>query len=125
MSFAKFLKLFSLGGSAYVTLELLWRGRSHYSMFLAGGLCQGLLGLQEALASRVPRVLRVVAGAGIITMVELGTGLVFNRDYSVWDYRDRRGNFAGQICPQFSLLWILLSALAGMIGGKVLGEGES
>jgi uncharacterized membrane protein len=112
MSFAKFLKLFSLGGSAYVALELLWRGRSHYSMFLAGGLCQGLLGLQEVLEPRPPRILRVLIGSGVITMVELGTGLVFNRDYSVWDYRAMPFNFQGQICAMFTLLWIPVSIMA-------------
>ena len=46
-------------------------------------------------------------------MVELGTGLLFNRDYSVWDYRAVPGNFCGQICPRFTLLWIPLAAAAG------------
>ena len=31
------------GGSAYVLVELLWRGRSHFSMFLLGGLCFWLI----------------------------------------------------------------------------------
>ena len=41
--------LFLLGGTGYVLMELLYRGRSHYSMFLAGGVCFLLLGkLEEA-----------------------------------------------------------------------------
>mgnify|MGYP007039094459 CR=1 FL=1 len=35
----------------------------------------------------------------IITTVELAAGLIFNRDYAVWDYRGIPGNFCGQICP--------------------------
>ena len=31
--------LFAVGGTGYVLLEFLWRGWSHISMFLAGGLC--------------------------------------------------------------------------------------
>lgn len=30
--------LFFLGGQAYCTIEMLWRGRTHYSMFFAGGI---------------------------------------------------------------------------------------
>lgn len=107
--------LFFLGGAGYVLLELLYRGRSHYSMFLAGGICFLLLGKLEAVHPRLPGWARPLAGAGIITMVELGTGLLFNRDYSVWDYRAVPGNFCGQICPRFTLLWIPLAAAAGWL----------
>ena len=50
--------------------------------------------------------------AGIITCVEFLTGLLVNRNYQVWDYRDQPGNLMGQICPRFMLLWIPLSLLA-------------
>ena len=100
--------LFYLGGMAYVMLELLWRGRSHGSMFVAGGLCFVLIGQLP----RMPLALRALAGALIITSVELVTGLIANRDYGVWDYRSQPGNFLGQICPLFTLLWIPMAALA-------------
>ena len=48
-------------------------------------------------------------GAVVITSVELLAGLLANRDYSVWDYRDIPMNFYGQICLPFSVLWVLLS----------------
>ena len=107
--------IFLIGGSSYVGLELLWRGRSHRSMFLAGGLCLLLIGHQEKLSPKPPLPVRVLAGAGIITAVELGTGLVVNRDHSVWDYRDLPGNWLGQICLPFSFAWIPLSYAAGRI----------
>ena len=107
MKYTKEAALFSIGGSAYVGLELLWRGRSHISMFGAGGLCFLLLGRLEK--QPLPLVLRAAAGAGIITAVELGTGLLVNRDYRVWDYREVPGNFKGQICPVFTALWVPVS----------------
>lgn len=106
--------LFYLGGCAYVALELCWRGRSHGSMFLAGGLCFLLIGHLGAVRPRLPLIPRSLVGAGIITMVELAAGLAVNRTYQVWDYRDRPGNFLGQICPLFTLLWIPV-ALAAML----------
>ena len=107
--------LFFLGGAGYVLLELLYRGRSHYSMFLAGGVCFLLLGKLEEVEPRLPGVIRPLVGAGIITTVELAAGLIFNRDYAVWDYRGIPGNFSGQICPKFTLLWIPLAWGAGKL----------
>ena len=112
MKFWKKTVLFLAGGTGYVGLELLWRGRSHSSMFLAGGFCFMLLGLLDR-ARKLPGVLRASAGAGIITAVELLAGLIANRDYSVWDYRNMPLNFLGQICLAYSLLWIPVS-LGGM-----------
>lgn len=107
--------IFLTGGAAYVALELLWRGRSHSSMFLAGGLSLLLIGHLEEVKPRLPLPLRTLTGAGIITMVELGAGLIFNRDYAVWDYRNVPGNYLEQICLPFSLLWIPVSFTAGKL----------
>lgn len=117
MKVAKEMTLFSIGGGAYVGLELLYRGFSHISMFAAGGLCFLLIGqLRRAPMSRPARV---GCGTGIITAVELATGLLFNRDYQVWDYRSQPGNFLGQVCPQFMALWVPLTVAALALYGWV------
>ena len=115
MKFLGKTALFSFGGLCYVGLELLWRGRSHYSMFLAGGTSLLLIGRLNRAEPKLPLPLRAVVGSGIITMVELGTGLIFNRSFSVWDYRGHPGNWLGQICPLFSFLWIFMAALVLLI----------
>lgn len=109
MDFWKKSLLFTAGGGSYVVLELLWRGRSHSTMFLAGGTCFLLLGGLNKAKPRLPMPLRGVAGAGVVTMVELLTGLLINRDYRVWDYRDLPCHFCGQVCLPFSLLWVPVS----------------
>ena len=111
MRYGKNAALFAIGGGTYVGLELLWRRRSHISMFGAGGLCFLLLGALEK--KKLPLPVRAAAGAGVITAVELGTGLLVNRDHRVWDYRGLPGNFRGQICPLYTALWVP-AALAGM-----------
>ena len=103
--------IFYLSGGLYVGLELLYRGRSHGSMFLAGGLSALLIGRLNEVRPRLPFFFRALTGAGIITMVELGTGLLVNRDYRVWDYRTRRFHLWGQICPAFTLIWVFLAGL--------------
>src|SRR5574344_2080860 len=72
MKIGKYLSLFCVGGGAYVGLELLYRGRSHISMFGAGGLCFLLLGRLRK--EQLPIPAKVGAGAGMITAVELATG---------------------------------------------------
>ena len=115
MKLGRKLPLFLLGGLGYVGLELLWRGRSHSSMFLAGGSCLLLIGHLEEVEPKLPFLPRMLTGAGIITMVELAAGLLFNRRYTVWDYRNVPFNYMGQICLPFCLLWMPISALAGKL----------
>lgn len=103
--------IFYVSGCLYVGLELLFRGRSHGSMFLAGGLSAVLVGLLNEVRPRLPFFFRALAGAGIITTVELGIGLLVNRSYAVWDYRDQPFHLWGQICPKFSLLWVILAGV--------------
>ena len=108
MKILKSALLFCVGGGGYVALEFLYRGYSHGSMFLAGGTCFLLIGgLREQ--KLLPAVL---LGTASVTAVELLTGLVVNRNYTVWDYRDQPGNFLGQICPLFVILWIPLTLAA-------------
>ena len=109
--------LFLLGGVGYVGLELLWRGWSHISMFVAGGICFLLLGRLRSAGAELPMPVRAALGAGVITGVELMTGLLVNRDFQVWDYRHMPLNFCGQICLPFTLLWYPVSAGAMVLYG--------
>ena len=117
LKFCKQSALFAIGGGIYVGLELLWRGRSHISMFAAGGVCFLLLGRLGRLRLRD----RMILGPLVITAVELAVGLLVNRDYTVWDYRDVPGNFLGQICPAYCLLWLPLSLAAMVLYPRVEG----
>lgn len=106
--------LFYLGGMCYAALELLWRGFTHWSMFILGGICFVLVGNLKRLWPRLPLPLRLPQAAVLITLLELGCGLLVNRNYRVWDYRQMPLNFLGQICLPFTLLWIPVS-LAAML----------
>ena len=101
--------LFYMGGLTYFCLELGWRRRSHGSMFLLGGLCFLLLGRLKRPKAPLPRA---ILGAALVTVLELGCGLLVNRNFQVWDYRRMPMNFRGQICLPFTALWILLSLVA-------------
>lgn len=119
MKIWKYALRFYVGGAAYLVLELLFRGRSYGSMFLAGGVCFLLIGHLGAVEPRLPLLPRALVGSGIVTMVELAAGMLVNRGYEVWDYRDMPLNFMGQICAPFALLWIPVSLLAIWLYGWV------
>jgi hypothetical protein len=119
MNFWRKTILFYVAGCIYVCIELLWRGRSHGSMFVAGGVCCLLLGRLNEVEPRLPLPLRAALGAVSITAVELGMGLLVNRSYAVWDYRDRPGNLWGQICPEFMLIWLVLAPIGWTVYEKL------
>ena len=110
----KYLFLYNVGGSLYVLIELLWRSRSHWTMFLLGGLCFICLGLiNELLPWTTPFFFFVFLGACIVTVLEFLTGCIVNLwlKWNVWDYSNLPGNIFGQICPQYFLLWMPISAI--------------
>ena len=45
----------------------------------------------------------------VCTSVDFGTGMVANRNYELWDYRDMRFNFMGQVCLQNSLFYTIIA----------------
>lgn len=106
----KFLWLGLVGAVLYPLLEIAFRGRSHWSMSLAGGLCLVLLALLQQLLKKSSLRLRCLAGALTITIVELAFGCMVNLylGLNVWNYSHMPGNVLGQICPFFCCLWFLL-----------------
>ena len=105
--------IFIIFGLMYVTIELLYRGHTHYSMFVVGGICGVLIGLINDNTPDMPLLPQCVLGAVIITIIELLTGLFLNvyLGLNVWDYSNQPFNFMGQICPQFCIIWCILSIL--------------
>ena len=106
----KFTAVFAFGGLAYALIELLFRGRTHWSMILAGGICAVFLYL-IAIKSRERLWKKWLMGGAVITTVEFLTGIAVNilLGWNVWSYSDRWANLFGQICILFTLVWVGLS----------------
>lgn len=111
---AKSYFLFMVGGSTYVLIELVYRARTHFSMYILGGLCFILIGLLNEVMN-VSIITQMVFSAIIIVLLEYATGYIVNIQlgYNVWDYSEMPYNLHGQICLLFFNLWFLLS-LAGI-----------
>ena len=108
--FSTFVLLFVIGAVGYYSLEVLFRGFSHWSMALCGGLCLCLIYLANRRLAHRPLLLRALTGALIITAVEFAAGCILNLylHWGIWDYSHLPLNLWGQITPVFSGLWFLL-----------------
>ena len=110
----KYYTLGTLGGTVYVFIELMWRGYSHWSMFLLGGICFIALGLiNEVIPWEMPLTAQMLIGCAIITVLEFITGCIVNLwlGWNVWDYSDLPYNLLGQISVVSSVGWYFLSAV--------------
>ncbi len=105
------------GGTLYYFIEVLWRGYSHFSMFLCGGLCFSGLYLINLLYYRLPCIIRWCLGAILITMVEFICGMAVNvwLGWDVWDYSGLPLNVLGQVCLPFTLIWFFLCIPADVL----------
>lgn len=68
------------------------------------------LGISIKVWDIIVRIL--IIGVGM-TLIEFIAGLIFIKGLKVklWDYSDQKGNIMGIICPQFSLIWIVVGSL--------------
>ena len=121
--------LFLIGGFIYMGIELLWRGRTHWTMGIVGGICFVLIGLiNELFTFEMYMLTQAIIGAILVTIVEYISGCIINIHFglAVWDYSNLPFNIQGQVCLLFSFLWVLLSVVAiyadDILRNKLFGE---
>ena len=108
------LGIFCIGGLAYNAIEILWRGYTHWSMFIVGGACFQIIGRVQNAFRHLSLFRRCVLCSAAITAVEFASGCLFNLHLklNVWDYSKMFGNIYGQVCLLYSVLWGGLSVIA-------------
>lgn len=110
----KYIFLFLVGGFVYYAIEIAYRGYSHWTMILLGGICFVALGnINNVLSWKTPLIAQSIIGATIITALEYITGLIVNikLGWNVWDYSDVPLNIQGQICLLFFIVWIFVAGV--------------
>lgn len=110
----KYLFLFLVGGAIYCVIELLYRGYTHPSMYILGGLCFIVCGLfNEIFEWDTPLLIQMLLSSIAITDLEFITGIIVNLilHLNVWDYSDLPFNLLGQICLPFCIIWFFLSLI--------------
>lgn len=106
------LILLIIGGIVYMGIEMLWRGRTHWSMGIVGGLCFVIIGLlNETYTYEEPMECQALKSAIIITVIEFIAGCIINLKlgWAVWDYSNLPFNICGQVCLLFMILWFFLA----------------
>lgn len=129
-TFLEYCFLFLFGGIIYYGIEIAFRGYSHWSMIIVGGLCFILIGLiNEVLPWDTLFWKQIIIGDIIVLIVEFISGCIINLylGWDVWDYSNLPFNLLGQICLPFALLWLPVVALAIVVDDYVkwfIGRGE-
>lgn len=111
----KYVILALIGGFSYVGIELMYRGYSHWSMGILGGICFVVIGMiNEFFTWDMPMWKQCLIGSIIVTILEFITGCIVNiwLNWNVWDYSHLPFNILGQICLPFSVIWFCVSAIA-------------
>jgi len=103
--------LFLGGGIGYYLLEVIFRGHSHWSMALCGGISLvGIYFINRKFSERTYAA-RALLCALLITAVEFVTGCIVNLwlGWNVWSYSRLHFNLLGQVSLLFSCIWFFLS----------------
>ncbi len=113
----KYLIIFYVGFTTYITIEVLFRNFSYPLMGIDGAICFLFFDkINEYIPWHMDLFLQGCVGSLFVTLSELFIG--FSLDLlnmkPMWDYSEQWMNFNGYICPLFSFLWIWL-AIIGII----------
>jgi len=104
-----YLPVFVIGAAGYPVIEILFRGRTHWTMSAAGGICFLIVYLININFNNV--FSKWLLSSVAITLVEFDIGMIVNYYFglNVWDYSYQPFNIFGQICPRYSFYWLALS----------------
>lgn len=116
----EFMYVFLFSGVGYGFLEILWRGYTHWSMLVTGGICGTVIYFVASYAN-IPYIMKILLCTAIVTSVEFIVGCIVNLNlgWNVWDYSNQFLNFKGQICIMYSFLWLLISIILVPICSKI------
>lgn len=106
----KNITIFLIGGLGYGFIETIFRGFTHWTMLVAGGVCFIIIYHLNARNEKAPLWQKCLAGALIITLIEFTVGCIVNLwlGWNVWSYSRYTYNVLGQICLPFTVMWFLL-----------------
>lgn len=106
------MTLLIYGGVIYYFIELAYRGYSHYTMILVGGLCFVCIGLlNELYTYKMSLIKQMIISCVIVTVIELIAGAILNilLKLKIWDYSNLKFNLFGQISLRTSIIWFFLA----------------
>lgn len=106
-----YLFMYACGSVVYPILELFWRGYTHFTMVLLGGLGGLLIHRINRHLPHEPFLTRALLATITITLMEFAVGCLVNLvlQWDVWNYSSHRFHIWGQVCLLYSCYWFLIS----------------
>ena len=120
---SEYLFLWALGGTLYYSIELMFRGFSHWSMFLLGGICLLFFWLQGSKTEwSDPMWVQVIRCTIFVVSCEFITGIIVNKwlGWGVWDYSDEPFHLFGQICLPFAVIFSGFAIIGIILSGNLM-----
>jgi len=111
----KYIILGGIGGFTYVIIELLYRGQSHWTMFIVSAIAFIFIGLiNEFISWNMELWKQMLIGSGIVTALKFISGYILNikLGWHIWDYSNVPFNIMGQVCLPFTIAWFFISLIA-------------
>lgn len=114
---AEYISVLCVGSASYSIIEVVWRGFTHWTMSIVGGVCMLLIYVIGSTYESTTLWKKCIAGSLVITNAELIVGFLVNilLGWSVWSYSGMRFNFYGLVCPLYTLLWFFLCIPANIV----------
>lgn len=108
---SEYIYMFFIGAVCYGLIEIMWRGHTHWTMVLTGGVCVAILHWSNIRHYHESLWIKCAYGCMYITLVEFAVGWIVNirLNMNVWDYSDRFLNIMGQVCLLYSVFWYFLT----------------
>ena len=120
---SEYLFLWALGGTLYYSIELMFRGFSHWSMFLLGGICLLFFWLQGSKTEwSDPMWVQVIRCTIFVVSCEFITGIIVNKwlGWGVWDYSEEPFHLFGQICLPFAVIFSGFAVIGIILSGNLM-----
>lgn len=117
----QYVLIFMIGAIGYGILEIAFRGYTHWTMFLTGGVCFCILYVINKLMMKKALWKKCFVGATLITGIEFVVGCIVNIwfKWNVWDYSALKFQIFGQVCVLFSILWFILCIPVFLLSSKI------
>lgn len=111
--FMKYFLMMCFSGYVYVTLEMIFRQRSAVAMMYCASIAGLIMCLENNIFSYdLDFTIQLLIGTLSCTGCEWIFGILFNKDFSIWDYRNMPFHSPdGQICLPFILVWLLINII--------------
>lgn len=120
---SEYLFLWAVGGCIYYLTEILFRGFSHWTMFVLGGICLDFFTVQGRMVNwEDPMWRQILRCVVFVVSMEFISGIILNKwmNLGIWDYSRLPFQLFGQICLPFAIIFSGFCAVGILLSGYLL-----